>query len=85
MHSFAARIEKETALVYDLRVMLEGDARYFIVKIPPTKRAAFLDAVAKDAGFTLEDYGEILYQGWGEPSEEVKAMLRARYGMYEIS
>jgi hypothetical protein len=82
MQSFAARIAKETALVYDLRITMDGEARYFIIKVPPAKRAAFVDAVAKDAGFTLEDYGDILFRGWNEPSDEVKAILHERYGMY---
>lgn len=52
------------------------------MRIPPARQAAFLNAVARDAGFRLEDYGDILHRGWDEPSEELKASLREQYGMY---
>ena len=80
--SFAGHIARGSALVYDLRVTLDGEARYFIVKANPAKRAAFLNAVEKDSGFRLEDFGQILHRGWGEPGEALKALLREEYGMY---
>jgi hypothetical protein len=82
MKIYAQQITREKALIYDLRAMVNGDARYFIVKVPPAKRDAFLRAVEKDAGFRLEDYGDILHRGWNAPEDELKATLREKYGMY---
>jgi hypothetical protein len=82
MKIFAQQITREKALVYDLRVTLSGEARYFILKVHPVKHNAFLLAVKKDAGFTLEDFGDILHRGWDEPDDGLKAELRQQYGMY---
>ena len=82
MKIFAQHITREKALIYDLRVTLNEEARYFIMRIPPAKQSVFLQAVARDAGFRLEDYGDILHRGWDEPAEELKASLREQYGMY---
>jgi hypothetical protein len=79
---FAAKITRDSALVYDLRLTLNGEARFFIIQVPRARREAFLAAVEKDTGFRLEDFGEILHRGWDEPPEELKAQLRAAYGMY---
>lgn len=84
MKIFAQHVTREKALVYDLRVMLQGEARYFIVKVSPAKQRAFLQAVERDAGFRLEDYGDILHRGWDAPDEELKAHLREQYGMYAV-
>ena len=82
MKVFAEQITREKALVYDVRVVLNEEPRYFIIQIPPAKRVAFLHALEKDAGFRLEDYGDILYRGWDAPDDALKAELRERYGMY---
>ncbi len=64
---FAESTARKEALVYDLRAVMNDEQRYFIIKVTPAKQAAFLRAVEKDAGFRLEDYGDILYRGWDEP------------------
>ena len=82
MKIFVEQITREKTLVYDLRAVLNDEQRYFIMKVPPAKRAAFLQAVEKNAGFRLEDYGDILHRGWDEPEDDLKALLREQYGMY---
>lgn len=79
---FAENVTRGSALVYDLRAVVNGEDRYFIIKVTPAKQAAFLKALEKDAGIRLEDYGDILQRGWGEPDDELKAELREQYGMY---
>ncbi len=79
--SFSARIAKESALVYDLRVTLDNEPRYFIVQVTPATRKAFLAAIEADAGFTIEDYGTILHRGWDEPSDALKQELHDKFGM----
>lgn len=81
--SFADKITKEKFLVYDLRTVLNGEKRYFIIKIIPSKHEAFKQAIKTDSGFRLEDYGDILHRGWNEPDDELKQLLRQQYGLYE--
>ncbi len=80
--SFAARIARSKALVYDLRATLAGERQFFIVEIMPARHAAFLRAIDHAENFRLEDFGTILHRGWGEPDDGLKAHLRHRYGMY---
>ena len=80
--NFTQNIIKQSAIVYDLRVNLNNEDRYFIIRIEPAKRTAFLNAVKKDSGFRLEDFGEILHRGWNEPDDELKAQLREQFRMY---
>ncbi len=82
MKLFTQSITQQAELVYDLRATLNNEARYFIVKVPSAKRAAFLKAVEKDEGFRLEDYGTVLHRGWDEPGDELKTKLNKAYGMY---
>ncbi len=81
--SFADKITKEKSLVYDLRVVMGGEKRYFIIKIIPSKHNAFMQAIKTDSGLRLEDYGNILHRGWNEPDDELKQSLRQQYGLYE--
>jgi hypothetical protein len=78
---FVESIQRKEALVYDLRAVVNGEMRYFIIQVKPAKQAAFLHAVEKDAGYRLEDYGDILHRGWDEPEDELKEQLRQEYGM----
>lgn len=82
IHSFASKILRDTAIVYDLRVRLDGEERYFILEISPARHQAFLRAVEADAGYRLEDYGKILHRGWNEPSPGVKYQFHTLYGLY---
>jgi hypothetical protein len=79
--SFAGSITQKETLVYDVRAVTNDEQRYFIIRVLSAKQAAFLRAVEKDAGFRLEDYGDILYRGWDEPEDDLKASLREQYGM----
>lgn len=79
---FAARFMHNEALVYDLRTIKHGKHWFFIIKVKPDKHAAYLHKVNSTEGFDLEDYGEVLHSGEGEPSGIVKEELRKKYGMY---
>lgn len=81
-NSFTARVERETALVYDLRVTLNGERRFFILKVNPTRHDAFQEAFRERRAMVLEDFGEVLNRGWDEPDEELKTSLRERFGLY---
>jgi hypothetical protein len=75
------QVQRGRVLIYDLRVTLGGDKRYFILRVPLTRKAAFLRVIDEDQGYRLEDFGEILYRGWDEPDEELKAELSEKYGL----
>lgn len=81
-NNFATKIDSEKALVYDLRLNLKGEDCYFIIKVKPELNSNFLSVVEKDNGYKLSDYGQILYHGLGEPSDELKDHLREKYSMY---
>ncbi len=84
MAGFVAKIIKETALVYDIRWMDErGIPLFAIFEVEKAKWRPFLEKLESDDLFILEDYGTVLHKGEGEPSEELKAELRQKYGMYE--
>ncbi len=78
---FAESMQRKDALVYDLRAVVNGELRYFIIHVTPAKQATFLHTVEKDAGYRLEDYGDILHRGWDEPEDALKEQLRQEYGM----
>lgn len=80
---FAENIEREGALVYDLRIHDQGMDLFFIIKVNPIRHDAFLRIIKNNPGFDLKDYGEILYLGEGVPSEEIKQEMREKYSMYE--
>ena len=47
------------------------------------KFKAFNTAWDSDEAMDFNDYGTILHRGFGNPSEELKAELREKYGFYE--
>ena len=83
MKIYAEQITREKALVYDMRAVVNGEARYFIIKVEPAKRVAFLRALEKNEGFRLEDYATVLHRGWNAPEDALKEALHKRYGMYQ--
>lgn len=53
---------------------------YFLL-VEPLREAAFLDAIEKDGTMDFEEYGKIIASCYGEePSEDIKSMLKAKYG-----
>lgn len=80
--SYAARIEYQTALVYDVRCTVNGDPWYMIVKVDPAKHDRFLQALENGGSVNFSLYGAIIGCGRMEPSPDVKADLRQRFGMY---
>ena len=80
--SFAEKYKNASALIYDVRLTLNDEARYFIINVNPNKHLQFKRAIAEDMGFRLDDFGEILHRGWGEPENDIKQLMHAQYGMY---
>lgn len=68
--------------MYELRALISGEQRYFIIKVSPTKRDLFCRKIESYEELLLENYGEVLHRGWGTPSEDLKKILHDEYGMY---
>ncbi|GAA6168333.1 hypothetical protein NBRC116591_21440 [Sessilibacter corallicola] len=82
MISFRDKIRHENDLVYDIRGEVNGEKRYFILKVASDKHRSFLAILEKGKPYNPLDYGEILYRGWDEPPDELKQELGQKYGMY---
>lgn len=58
-----------------------GRWAYYFVLVMPLREAAFLAAIKGEGIIDLEDYGKVVASCYGEePSEEVRNLLKARYG-----
>ena len=77
--SFATKIERQKALVYDVR----EDGKFYVIKVKPSLNKAFKEVISTLDPSKLPEYGEILHSGEGEPSAELKAELNEAYGMYK--
>lgn len=81
-----AQIELENALIYDIRFPpQEGEhsKSWFVIDVDRNKQQAFECSIKTPRMLDLNDYGTILYSGWGNgPNETIKKDLNARYGMY---
>ncbi len=80
----ADRIIKENAYVCALIGNQLNDKRaYFIVRFDKAKYQEFERLFEQGKLLNLGDYGEILYSGWNEPSQEEKVVFREKYGLYQ--
>lgn len=83
MSGFAAKILKETALVYDVRWRDESGTRFYaIFQADKAKCSAFLEEMKSDRTFNLEHYGTVLHLGFNEPPQHLRRELHEKYGMY---
>jgi len=83
-NSMAARIIREKAIVYGAWVKQpNGDKAYFIIEVDKAKDNEFLKHFESKEVFDFEDHGQLLYKGWNEPEEELKAKFRDKYGLFE--
>ena len=82
MTGFAAKILKQTALVYDLRWRdVSGEMAYAIFEADKMKHDAFKRKLDSSDTYDLSDYGTVLYTDFGEPPATLKAELKEKYGM----
>lgn len=82
-NNFVAKIIRESALVYDIRTnRSDGSGGYIILQVEKSKHSTFQRKMQGTEPFDAKDYGEVLYQGLGEPSDELKQTLREKFGMY---
>ncbi|OKH42013.1 hypothetical protein FACHB389_02400 [Nostoc calcicola FACHB-389] len=83
---FTKLVNRNNALVYDIRTKDRNKNKlYYIVKIYKHKHAEYRSKMSGDFTFNLLDYGEILYQGYGEPPSYIKGEMQKIFGMYEDS
>jgi hypothetical protein len=83
MASFADKIiAKKGHLIHKLKAKdSTGRWAYYFVLIEPSKEKSFMAALDSTESIDLEDFGKVIASNYGEePSEEVKKMLKERYG-----
>ena len=81
--SMVAKIIRDNAIVFHISVKHEGRDAYYVLEVDKPKFKAFNTAWDSDEAMDFNDYGTILHRGFGNPSEELKAELREKYGFYE--
>ena len=83
MSSFVDKIiAKKGHLIHKLKAKdSTGRWAYYFVLVEPPREQAFLAALESNESIDLEDYGKVVASNYGEePSEDVKKMLKDRYG-----
>jgi hypothetical protein len=82
MSNFVAKIIKESALVYDIRLKRGELDTFMILQVEKSKHANFLKKMEGTEPFDATEFGTILHQGLAEPNDALKEELREKYGMY---
>lgn len=83
MSSFVDKIiAKKGHLIHKLKAKdSTGRWAYYFVLVEAAKEQSFLNALEANESIDLEDYGKVVASNYGEePSEDVKKMLKERYG-----
>lgn len=83
MSSFVDKlIAKKGHLIHKLKAKdSTGRWAYYFVLVEPPREQAFLDALDSNESIDLEDFGKVIASNYGEePSEDVKKMLKDKYG-----
>ncbi len=83
MSSFVDKIvAKKGHLIHKLKAKdSTGRWAYYFVLVEPPKEQAFLSALESDQSIDLEEYGKVIASNYGEePSDEVRQMLKDKYG-----
>lgn len=78
---FSDKIAVEKDLIYDLRYVLNGKKRFFIIKVKPALHNLFKRTISENKGYNLENFGTILFSGYNEPNDEIKSTLKI-YRLY---
>ena len=77
--SHRAHIAEEKGTVYDLRY----DGRFFILRIDGYKSELFKRALAEGRTVSLQEYGFVMFTGWGEPDATLAEYLQSKYRLYQ--
>lgn len=83
MSSFVDKlIAKKGHLIHKLKAKdSTGRWAYYFVLVEPPREQAFLDSLESNESIDLEDFGKVIASNYGEePNEDVKKMLKDKYG-----
>lgn len=70
-------IKSKNSAIYLITAKEQGKDCWFYVKVNKIKQP-LLEAALKIGEFSVTDYGQVLYSGWGaEPDSEVAALVDA--------
>ncbi len=75
-------IAKKGHLIHKLKAKdSTGRWAYYFVLVEAPREQAFLTSLKTEESIDLEDYGKVIASNYGEePSEEVRKMLKEKYG-----
>lgn len=75
-------IAKKGHLIHKLKAKdSTGRWAYYFVLVEPTREQAFMDALKSQESIDLEDFGKVIASCYGEePNDQVKALLKDKYG-----
>ena len=83
MSSFVDKIiAKKGHLIHKLKAKdSTGRWAYYFVLVEPMHEKAFLAALESNQSIDLEEFGKVVASNYGEePSEEIRKMLKDKYG-----
>lgn len=81
---FISKIIREKSIIYHYETTLvNGQKYFFILDIDKSKHKKFQEDISIPQEIDLNNYGKILHKGYGQPSKELKAELKQKYGLYE--
>lgn len=81
--SFADKIIAQKGhLIHKIQATdITGERAYYFLLVEAHKEKSLTDIIQSKKDFDLQDYGKIIASCYGEePSEEVKAFLKDKYG-----
>jgi len=78
--SWVAKVASHKERIYFVERQRSGENAFFYIRIELPKEQDFLAALKGQQKFNLSDYGEIIASGFGNPSDEIRKMLKEKYG-----
>jgi hypothetical protein len=77
-----AMVAKSGHLIHKLKAKdTTGRWAYYFVLVPPNREREFLASIGGEGIMDLENFGTVIASSYGdEPSQEVRAFLKTRYG-----
>lgn len=79
-HSYNTKLVEVKNLLYALSYAPANNERiYYFLLVDHEKEAAFREALAGMETFNIKDYATVIASGYGDPPEDLKEQLLAKY------
>ena len=80
MSNWAHKVLNDSgSLVFLTSKQNDGYKAYYYLLLSQSNKRKFFEDIKELADINLEDYGQIVATGWGEPSAEVKQAIKEKY------